>query len=280
MARSILRKFPIGVQSFKKIRDNQFLYVDKTALVYELANSGGSYFLSRPRRFGKSLLISTFEAYFKGQKELFEGLAIEQLEKDWITYPVLHIDLNAEKFDAPEQLDALLSNQLTQWEEIYGKGEDETTLSLRFKGVIRRAAEQTGHPAVVLVDEYDKPLLQSLHKEALHSAYKDTLKAFYGVLKSADQYLRFYLLTGVTKFSQVSVFSDLNQLNDISMDKRYNEICGLTWQEIADNFEPELKELAEDNDLTPEETRETMTRLYDGYHSCLGRKASSTPSAS
>ena len=277
MARSILRKFPIGVQSFKKIRDNQFLYVDKTALVYELANSGGSYFLSRPRRFGKSLLISTFEAYFKGQKELFEGLAIEQLEKDWITYPVLHIDLNAEKFDAPEQLDALLSNQLTQWEEIYGKGEDETTLSLRFKGVIRRAAEQTGHPAVVLVDEYDKPLLQSLHKEALHSAYKDTLKAFYGVLKSADQYLRFYLLTGVTKFSQVSVFSDLNQLNDISMDKRYNEICGLTWQEIADNFEPELKELAEDNDLTPEETRETMTRLYDGYHFMFGQEGIFNP---
>ncbi len=277
MARSILRKFPIGVQSFKKIRDNQFLYVDKTALVYELANSGGCYFLSRPRRFGKSLLISTFEAYFKGQKELFEGLAIEQLEKDWITYPVLHIDLNAEKFDAPEQLDALLSNQLTQWEEIYGKGEDETTLSLRFKGVIRRAAEQTGHPAVVLVDEYDKPLLQSLHKEALHSAYKDTLKAFYGVLKSADQYLRFYLLTGVTKFSQVSVFSDLNQLNDISMDKRYNEICGLTWQEIADNFEPELKELAEDNDLTPEETRETMTRLYDGYHFMFGQEGIFNP---
>lgn len=134
MARSILRKFPIGVQSFKKIRDNHFLYVDKTALVYELANSGGSYFLSRPRRFGKSLLISTIEAYFKGQKELFEGLAIEQLEKDWITYPVLHIDLNAEKFDAPEQLDALLSNQLTQWEEIYGKGEDETTLSSVSKG--------------------------------------------------------------------------------------------------------------------------------------------------
>lgn len=277
MARSILRKFPIGVQSFKKIRDNQFLYVDKTALVYELANSGGSYFLSRPRRFGKSLLISTFEAYFKGQKELFEGLAIEQLEKDWITYPVLHIDLNAEKFDAPEQLDALLSNQLTQWEEIYGKGEDETTLSLRFKGVIRRAAEQTGRPAVVLVDEYDKPLLQSLHNKALHSAYKDTLKAFYGVLKSADQYLRFYLLTGVTKFSQVSVFSDLNQLNDISMDKRYNEICGLTWQEIADNFEPELKELAEDNDLTPEETRETMTRLYDGYHFMFGQEGIFNP---
>lgn len=277
MARSILRKFPIGVQSFKKIRDNHFLYVDKTALVYELANSGGSYFLSRPRRFGKSLLISTIEAYFKGQKELFEGLAIEQLEKDWITYPVLHIDLNAEKFDAPEQLDALLSNQLTQWEEIYGKGEDETTLSLRFKGVIRRAAEQTGHPAVVLVDEYDKPLLQLLHKEALHSAYKDTLKAFYGVLKSADQYLRFYLLTGVTKFSQVSVFSDLNQLNDISMDKRYNEICGLTWQEIADNFEPELKELGEDNDLTPEETRETMTRLYDGYHFMFGQEGIFNP---
>lgn len=277
MATSILRKFPIGIQSFKSLRENDYLYVDKTALIYQLANSGKPFFLSRPRRFGKSLLISTLEAYFKGQKELFEGLAIEQLEKDWITYPVLHLDLNAEKFDAPEQLDAQLSNQLTQWEAIYGKGEDETTLSLRFKGAIRRAAEQTGHPAVVLVDEYDKPLLQSLHNEALHTAYKDTLKAFYGVLKSADQYLKFYLLTGVTKFSQVSVFSDLNQLNDISMDKRYNEICGLTWQEIADNFEPELKELAESNDLTFEETRQTMTRLYNGYHFMYGQEGIFNP---
>lgn len=265
-SRAIRRKFPIGVRSFKSLRKDDYLYVDKTALIYELANSGTAFVLNRPRCFGKSLLISTLEAYFKGQKELFRGLAIEELEKDWFTYPVLHIDLNAEKYDAPEQLDALFSNQLTQWEELYGEGKDEKTLSLRFKGVIRRAAEQTGRPVVVLIDEYDKPLLQSLHNEALHSTFKNMLKAFYGVLKSADEFLKFYLLTGVTKFSQVSVFSDLNQLNDISMDRRYNEICGLTWQEIADNFEPELQELARYNDLSTEETRETMTRLYDGYH--------------
>ena len=224
MAKAIRRKFPIGVQSFKKIRLDNYLYVDKTALVYELANSGSSFFMSRPRRFGKSLLISTLEAYFLGQKELFEGLAVEELEEDWLTYPVLHMDLNAEKFDSPGQLDAILSNQLTQWETLYGQGKDETTLSLRFKGVIRRAAEQAGRPAVVLVDEYDKPLLQSLQDKELHQAYKETLKAFYGVLKSADQYLKFYLLTGVTKFGQVSVFSDLNQLQDISMDPEYNTL--------------------------------------------------------
>ena len=168
MAKAIRRKFPIGVQSFKKIRLDNYLYVDKTALVYELANSGSSFFMSRPRRFGKSLLISTLEAYFLGQKELFEGLAVEELEEDWLTYPVLHMDLNAEKFDSPGQLDAILSNQLTQWETLYGQGKDETTLSLRFKGVIRRAAEQAGRPAVVLVDEYDKPLLQSLQDKELH----------------------------------------------------------------------------------------------------------------
>lgn len=276
-SKAIRRKFPIGVQSFKSLRENNYLYVDKTALVYELANSGKPYFLSRPRRFGKSLLISTLEAYFKGQKELFKGLAIEELEEDWITYPVLHMDLNAEKFDSPEQLDALINDTLCSWETLYGTRPSETTLSLRFKGVIRRAAEQTGRPVVVLIDEYDKPLLQSLNNHALHNAYKETLKAFYGVLKSADQYLKFYLLTGVTKFSQVSVFSDLNQLNDISMDRHYNEICGLTWQEIADNFEPELLELGENNDLTPQETRETMTRLYDGYHFMYGQEGIFNP---
>ena len=206
MAKVLRRKFPIGIQSFKSLRQDNYLYVDKTALVYELANSGKPFFLSRPRRFGKSLLLSTLEAYFRGQKELFEGLAIEELEEDWLTYPVLHMDLNAEKFDSPSQLDAILSNQLTQWEALYGQGEDETTLSLRFKGIIRRAAEKTGRSVVVLIDEYDKPLLQSLQNKALHDDFKDTLKAFYGVLKSADQYLKFYLLTGVTKFGQVSVF--------------------------------------------------------------------------
>ena len=260
------RKLPIGIQTFSDIRQHGYLYVDKTALIWQIVNNGKPYFLSRPRRFGKSLLLSTFEAYFEGKKELFEGLAIEKLEENWDKHPVLHLDLNAEKYDTIESLNAILSYQLTQWEAIYGKGEDETTLTNRFKGVIQRANEQTGKGVVVLVDEYDKPLLQTFHNEALFEAYRTTLKAFYGVLKSADKYLRFAFLTGVTKFSQVSVFSDLNQLNDISMDRNYAAVCGLTQQELLDNFQPELEALAEENELSFDETVELMTRQYDGYH--------------
>ena len=260
------RKLPIGIQTFSDIRQHGYLYVDKTALIWQIVNNGKPYFLSRPRRFGKSLLLSTFEAYFEGKKELFEGLAIEKLEEKWEKHPVLHLDLNAEKYDTIESLNAILSYQLTQWEAIYGKGEDETTLTNRFKGVIQRANEQTGKGVVVLVDEYDKPLLQTFHNEELFEAYRTTLKAFYGVLKSADKYLRFAFLTGVTKFSQVSVFSDLNQLNDISMDRNYAAVCGLTQQELLDNFQPELEALAEENELSFDETVELMTRQYDGYH--------------
>ena len=193
-----VRKLPIGIQNFENIRRRDFVYVDKTAFVYEMATMGIPYFLSRPRRFGKSLLLSTFEAYFEGKKELFKGLAIERLESEWLQYPVLHLDLNAEKYTSPERLEYILSNNLTQWEELYGKGEDEKTLPARFMGVIRRANEKTGMQVVVLVDEYDKPLLQALNNEELLGAYRDTLKSFYGVLKSADRYLRFVFLTGVT----------------------------------------------------------------------------------
>ena len=260
------RKLPIGIQTFKDIRTQGYLYVDKTDLVWQIANVGKPFFLSRPRRFGKSLLISTFESYFEGKKELFEGLAIEKLEEKWEKYPVLHLDLNAEKYDTPESLNAILSYQLTQWEAIYGKGEDETTLSNRFKGVIQRAYERTGKGVVVLVDEYDKPLLQAIHNEELLESYRVMLKAFYGVLKSNDRYLRFVFLTGVTKFSQVSVFSDLNQLNDISMDYDYGTICGITHQELLNNFNPEIEQLAKGNAMSKEETVEQMTRQYDGYH--------------
>ena len=223
------RKLPIGIQTFEDIRNDGYLYVDKTALMWTIANIGKPFFLSRPRRFGKSLLISTFEAYFKGRRDLFTGLAVEQLEKKWEEYPVLHLDLNAEKYDSPDRLDAILSNQLTQWEAIYGRGEDETTLSSRFLGVIRRASEQAGRGVVVLVDEYDKPLLQAIQNEPLLESYRSTLKAFYGVLKSADRYLRFAFLTGVTKFSQVSVFSDLNQLNS-QTERHYQVIIYLIFK--------------------------------------------------
>lgn len=266
MENVVLRKLPIGIQTFADIRKNNYLYVDKTAFVWRIANLGKPYFLSRPRRFGKSLLLSTFEAYFEGKKELFEGLAIEKMETEWKTHPVLHLDLNAEKYDSPKALDEILSRQLTQWELVYGKGPDEETLSGRFAGVIRRACEQTGRGVVVLVDEYDKPLLQSFAEEALQEDYRLTLKAFYGVLKSADRYLRFAFLTGVTKFSQISVFSDLNQLNDISMDYDYATVCGITRTELEQTFIPEIEVLGKVNNWSPAETVEIMARRYDGYH--------------
>ena len=260
------RKLPIGIQSFEKIRNGNYLYVDKTELVYRLAVSEIPYFLSRPRRFGKSLLISTLDAYFQGRKELFQGLAIEKLEHDWLTYPVLHLDLNARKYETEADLEAILNQYLEMWEAVYG---DEMKLRApeeRFFYVIRRAWEQTGRQVVVLIDEYDKPLLQAINNEPLLDAYRRTMKAFYGVLKSTDRYLRFVFLTGVTKFAQVSVFSDLNQLNDISLDYNYATLCGITHKELAENFHPELEQLGQMQSLSLDETFETMVKQYDGYH--------------
>ena len=260
------RKLPIGIQSFEKIRNGNYLYVDKTELVYRLAVSEIPYFLSRPRRFGKSLLISTLDAYFQGRKELFQGLAIEKLEHDWLTYPVLHLDLNARKYETEADLEAILNQYLEMWEAVYG---DEMKLRApeeRFFYVIRRAWEQTGRQVVVLIDEYDKPLLQAINNEPLLDAYRRTMKAFYGVLKSTDRYLRFVFLTGVTKFAQVSVFSDLNQLNDISLDYNYATLCGITHKELAENFHQELEQLGQMQSLSLDETFETMVKQYDGYH--------------
>ncbi|NDV66962.1 ATP-binding protein [Bacteroides sp. 224] len=262
------RKLPIGIQTFEKIRDDNYLYVDKTALIYQLASTSTPYFLSRPRRFGKSLLISTFKSYFEGRKDLFEGLAIENLETQWINHPVLHLDLNAEKYDSAERLNGILIRHLNIWEDTWGKEDRETTPTDRFSGVIRRAYEKTGRGVVVLIDEYDKPLLQTLLNEPLLEEYRRILKSFYGVLKSADQYLRFVFLTGVTKFAQVSVFSDLNQLQDISMRMQYATICGITKEELVKTFTPELQQVSEFNEMSFEETVEKMTRQYDGYHFC------------
>ena len=262
------RKLPIGIQTFEKIRKGNYLYVDKTALVGKMVSTSIPYFLSRPRRFGKSLLISTFEAYFLGRKDLFEGLAISQMEVDWQVYPVFHIDLNARKYDSPADLIAMLNQHLEKWEAIYGTEKQDRQPEERFAYIIERACVQTGKQVVVLVDEYDKPLLQALDNLPLFEEYRKMLKAFYGVLKSADRYLRFVFLTGVTKFSQVSVFSDLNQLNDISMKPPYATVCGITRQELVDTFTPELKNLSEANQLTFEETLQKMTATYDGYHFC------------
>ena len=258
--------YPIGIQNFEKIRNEGYYYVDKTALIYRLVKTGSYYFLSRPRRFGKSLLISTLEAYFLGKKELFEGLAMAQLEKNWIRRPVLHLDLNIGKYDAPDSLDKILEEALSKWEITYGTGVGETTLALRFKGIVERASQQSGQRVAILVDEYDKPLLQAITRPNLFEDYRQTLKAFYGVLKSADAYLRFVFLTGVTKFSQVSVFSDLNQLNDISLDYSYATLCGITREELKSTFEPEIEVFGHKNHQTPEEVVTAMERNYDGYH--------------
>ena len=258
--------FPIGIQNFEKLRSDGYVYVDKTALVYKLAKSGSYYFLSRPRRFGKSLLISTLEAYFSGRKDLFGGLAIEKLEHDWTEYNILHLDLNTAKYDCAEALLNVLNDTLSNWESLYGTSPTEVTPELRFKGIIRRAFEKTGQRVVILVDEYDKPMLQSIGNAELQDEYRNILKAFYSVLKTQDRYIRFAFLTGVTKFGKVSVFSDLNNLKDISMDNRYIDICGITEAEIHEYFEEPLHELAEKEDISYEEVCDRLKKLYDGYH--------------
>ena len=220
------KKLPIGVQNFESLRKDGYFYVDKTSHVYNLVNRGRYYFLSRPRRFGKSLLLSTIEAYMQGKKELFEGLAIYELEKEWVKHPIFHLDLNSQKYDTPESLEYVLEDALAYWESLYGANESEKSFSLRFQGVIRRACEKTGQRVVILVDEYDKPMLQAIGNEELQKAFRNTLKPFYGCLKSMDGYIKLGFLTGVTKFGKVSVFSDLNNLDDISMDERYMMTLG------------------------------------------------------
>ena len=250
--------YPIGIQNFEKLRNDGCVYVDKTALMYKMVKEGNYYFLSRPRRFGKSLLISTLEAYFLGKKDLFEGLAVAELEKDWVEYPVLHLDLNTEKYDSIEVLNNKLSGTLKLWEEQYGRDESEKSLPMRFEGIIRRAKEKTGRNVVILVDEYDKPMLQAIGNEELQKAYRDTLKSFYGALKSMDGCIRFALLTGVTKFGKVSVFSDLNNLKDISMSQYYYNICGITEEELHHYFDEEIEQLARTNNQTKDEAYEKL----------------------
>ena len=258
--------YPIGIQNFEKIRKEGYFYIDKTALIYRLVKTGSYYFLSRPRRFGKSLLISTLDAYFLGKKELFNGLAMEKLEKDWIRRPVLHLDLNIGKYDAPDSLDKILEEAISKWEVLYGTGVGESTLALRFKGIVERACQQSGQRVAILVDEYDKPLLQAIGNENLQREYRNTLKPFYGVLKTMDGCIQFAILTGVTKFGKVSVFSDLNNLIDISMDEPFISLCGMTEQEIHDNFEEDLHELAAAQKMTYEEVGAELKKYYDGYH--------------
>ena len=259
-------KYPIGIQDFEDLQRNGYAYVDKTNFVYKLADEGKYYFLSRPRRFGKSLFLSTLEAYFQGKKELFKGLAIYDLETEWKKYPIFHIDLNTANFREKDSLYTVLNDYLTSWEDKYGARESEATLALRFKGVIARAAEKEGCGVVILIDEYDKPILQTLRNPELQAEHRAQLKAFYSVLKTQDRYIKFAFLTGVTKFGKVSVFSDLNNLTDISMDHRYISICGMTEKELLTNFKEGISELAEANGDTKEATIAKLKARYDGYH--------------
>ncbi len=267
------RKLPIGVQSFKDLREKEFLYVDKTEYVFRLASASKVYFLSRPRRFGKSLFLSTLEAYFLGQKELFKGLAIEKLEEAekenreiWQKYPVLHLDFNIGKYDCIEALNTNFNIFLSELEKKYGANEAENNFEKRFEGIIKRAYEKTGKQVVILIDEYDKPLLQTMGvNEELNTEYKAVLKAFYSVLKSNDEYIRFAFLTGVTKFSKVSIFSDLNNLNDISLNPEFSAICGISQEELVKTFRPEIETLAERNELSYEDCISALKKRYDGY---------------
>lgn len=261
-----IRKLPVGVQDFTKLREDGFIYVDKTALVYRLATTGSQIFLSRPRRFGKSLLLSTLEAYFLGRKEVFKGLAMEKLEQQWTVHPVLHLSLNAQFYEDKRSLEQVFEGHFIEWEKLYGETNKELGYAGRFMQIIRQANEKAGQKVVVLIDEYDKPLLRSLTDDSLHHLYREMLTGFYTVLKDADRYLRFVFITGVTKFSQLGVFSNLNQLMDISMSPFYATICGLTGKEIEQNFQPELAVLAETNGLTYAETMDKLTLQYDGYY--------------
>ncbi|MBQ7876891.1 MAG: ATP-binding protein [Bacteroidales bacterium] len=269
-------KYPIGIQSFDQIIQDGYVYVDKTALIYDMVRNGKVYFLSRPRRFGKSLLVSTLKAYFQGKKDLFHGLAISDMENEWAEYPVFHIDFNGVDATRPGELEAKIEGLISSWEEEYGDDPIYTTTGDRFRQVLKRACERHGRRAVVLIDEYDKPILdvlditEVLGTDGMQCSLEDTnrqiLKTFYSVFKAADEYLQFVLLTGVTKFSQVSVFSGFNQPADISMDRRYEALCGITESELYAYFEEPLKNLARRYGFSEEEMKAKLKRQYDGYH--------------
>ncbi|MDR0939960.1 MAG: ATP-binding protein [Mediterranea sp.] len=259
------RIFPIGIQNFEQLRTLNYLYVDKTELVYQMANTNQVYFLSRPRRFGKSLLLSTLKAYFEGKKHLFEGLAMERLETEWPVYPVLHFSFALTHYDKVDNLYMTLDMQLAELEKLYGSDPAAKTPGARLLNVIKKAYEQTGKPVVVLVDEYDSPMLDSTTDDKLREALRLATREFYSPLKDNTHLLRFLFITGITKFSQMSIFSELNSLDNISMWKQYNSICGITEAELIGYFKQDIEALAAENDETYEQALAHLARLYDGY---------------
>ena len=258
--------YPIGIQSFEEIRNGGYVYVDKTALIYKLTSTGKYYFLSRPRRFGKSLLVSTMEAYFSGRKELFEGLAMVSLEKDWVSYPVLHLDLTGAAYLSVDELYSKLNSFLSKYEERYEICTGERVASVRFENIIDVAYRKTGQKVVILIDEYEKPIIDNIDNPELMEQFRRELQGFYSVIKGKDNAIRFAFLTGVTKLGKMSIFSGLNNLNDISMEARYADICGITEQELKSNFGESVRMLAEMNGLSEEECYKKLASMYDGYH--------------
>ena len=269
-------KYPIGIQSFDQIIGDGYVYVDKTGLIYQLVKGGKIYFLSRPRRFGKSLLVSTLKCYFQGRKELFKGLAIDKLETEWAEYPVFHIDFNVGDFTLPGNLEARIEETMAAWEKQYGRSDTAQTTGARFIHVLHQARKRYGRRCVVLIDEYDKPILDVLdtgyattvdgERRLLEDRNREILKSFYSVFKTADEDLQFVLLTGVTKFSQVSVFSGFNQPSDISMDEQYETLCGITQEELEHYFAEPIKALAVKYKVTEEGMLDMLKHRYDGYH--------------
>ncbi|MBQ8014284.1 MAG: AAA family ATPase [Treponema sp.] len=259
------RFLPIGIQDFEKLRRGNYLYVDKTNFVYELASLSTPFFLSRPRRFGKSLLLSTLEAYFLGKKDLFKGLAIEKLEKNWVEYPVIKISFGADNYPDLNCLISLENSVLSEYEKKYDVAVSDSRAAPRLKNIIKSACEKTGKQVVILIDEYDKPILDALYTD-YEEQNRQELRSFYSPLKDCDQYIRFLFITGITKVSHVNIFSGLNQLNDISLDKKYSSICGISESELVEYFMPEIAALAEEQEMSLEETKSKLAQMYDGYH--------------
>ena len=267
MEKKQLKECPIGIQDFEKIIKNDFLYVDKTRQVYEMTHKGSQYvFLSRPRRFGKSLLASTLHYYFDGRSDLFKGLAIEQLEKDWVKYPVLHFDMSLGKHMDKDRLERYLGTLLVDYEKIYHIDKPAVDSNVRLTAIIRAAYEQTGKQVVVLIDEYDAPLLDIVHEEENLPLLRNVMRNFYSPLKGCDKYLRFVFLTGITKFSQLSIFSELNNIKNVSMEPGFADICGISKEELAGQLGDYIDAMAEANGCTHEEMLGKLAYQYDGYH--------------
>ena len=261
------RNLPIGIQTFEDIRERHCVYADKTQFIEKLISIGKPYFLSRPRRFGKSLFLSTLKSFFEGRNDLFEGLAISKSETEWKKYPVFYFDFNVGDFSDENNLRRSLGLKLDEYEKIYGvRNPIAESPADRFSNLLQQAHGQTGLQAVVLVDEYDKPLLNAMGDEALVDRFRTILKTFYGVIKGEDAHIRFALITGVTRFDKVSIFSDLNNLNDISLDEKFTSVCGITQEELEDVFKPEIKNMSEKQELSEEECLAELKKNYDGYH--------------